>query len=182
MNRESILKEIYEREDFSTHINEIGGNLSEELRSAFLEVMCSFTEEKLIEKHALSYFTAYVKKIITNVWMSDKFKKEIRTPFPVINTQISTIHSLQPYYELEELVKRLPQIPREALEGYLKAGSLNKMTKGTGISRKYLTECINEVREFIRKNYELDPQDYSEPTKSNRDSEDVQWDLETENY
>jgi DNA-directed RNA polymerase specialized sigma24 family protein len=200
-NKNEIINELFLRKDIDRYINKLSGYLYPELKSEVFEVFCRMPEQRLKDEYSKAHFRNWVKCVVKNIWLSNKFKKTFKKDSRVVTANIfdketgewgndwieelpAMAHDLLPYRELERRITKLPYLTRQLLNLYIENGSsIRRLFKKTCIPVKYISGQVKEAREQLRDYSAVDNDTTPKliPTRSFDRSKDVEkW--EQENY
>ena len=135
----------------------IGGNLSDDLFQELMVILLEYNEQKLIDIYNKGYYKWFLVKTLTNQFNSNSspFNKKYRPKEIDYIITDSYDHSID--IMIDKVNNKLNQLhwyDRELFKAYIESGSYRKLSKQTDIPFNSISRTINNVKNYIRNNFD----------------------------
>ena len=135
----------------------IGGNLSDDLFQELMVILLEYNEQKLIDIYNKGYYKWFLVKTLTNQFNSNSspFNKKYRPKDIDYIITDSYDHSID--IMIDKVNNKLNQLhwyDRELFKAYIESGSYRKLSKQTDIPFNSISRTINNVKNYIRNNFD----------------------------
>ena len=135
----------------------IGGNLSDDLFQELMVILLEYNEQKLIDIYNKGYYKWFLVKTLTNQFNSNSspFNKKYRPKDIDYIITDNYDHSID--IMIDKVNNKLNQLhwyDRELFKAYIESGSYRKLSKQTDIPFNSISRTINNVKNYIRNNFD----------------------------
>lgn len=135
----------------------IGGNLSDDLFQELMVILLEYNEQKLIDIYNKGYYKWFLVKTLTNQFNSNSspFNKKYRPKDIDHIISDSYDHSIDIMIDkVNNKLNELHWYDRELFKAYIESGSYRKLSKQTDIPFNSISRTINNVKNYIRNNFD----------------------------
>lgn len=152
-----LITKTSQDKDLRQICRKIGGNLSDDLFQELMVILLEYNEQKLIDIYNKGYYKWFLVKTLTNQFNSNSspFNKKYRPKD--IDYIITDNYDYSIDIMIDKVNNKLNQLhwyDRELFKAYIESGSYRKLSKQTDIPFNSISRTINNVKNYIRNNFD----------------------------